>query len=454
MSRTPIEAAWAVAGTALSPLLPWWLSHRVRLGKEVSDRVAERRGVAVLPRPSGPLLWLHAASVGETASAVPLLQALVSERPGLQALFTTGTVTSAGLLATRLGEPGPDGTFPALPCVRHQFVPLDVPAWTARFLDHWRPDLAVLVEAELWPTLLGQLRRRAIPAALVNARLSPRSARSWTRFPATARSVLGSFALVTAGSEADAARLDALGAPGVLRFGNLKDAAPPLPDHPDRQAIAVLLRGRPVWLAASTQPAEEPMVLAAHQALAQARPDLLTILAPRHPERGIRVEEAARALGLATARSSRHERPLPGIALQIVDTIGELGLWYRLSSIAFVGGSLVPHGGQNPREPARIGCAVGFGPFMANFAEPAGRLLSAGAAETIASPGELAPWVQGLLDTPSRAAAIASRGLAATAHDAAVLDRTVPALLGLLQTDTEPPRGGPEREGVPSHAGT
>lgn len=443
-------AAWRVAATLAAPLLPLWLGRRAARGKEIEDRLAERRGLASLPRPQGALVWIHAASVGETASVLPLIQHLLAADPGLEALLTTGTVTSSGLVESRLGKPGADGRFPGLTRLRHQFAPLDVPAWTLAFLDHWRPSLAVFVESELWPNRLAALQARSVPAALVNARMSDSSARSWARFPATARRMLGGFGLVTACSDADAALLEALGAARVKRFGNLKHASPRLPDHPDRPGFQAMLGRRPVWLAASTQPGEEAMVLDAHQALRARHPGLLTMLAPRHPERGGPIEEAARARGIGLARRSQGGVPGARIDLYVIDTIGELGLFYRLVPLAFVGGSLVPHGGQNPLEPARLGVAVAFGPHTGNFSETALALLDAGAALRLDGPEALAPWVERMLRDPEEAARLADRGLAATAHQAAVLDRTVPALLALLGTDPEP-RGRDHGE-VPLHA--
>ena len=273
-------ALWRLATGAAAPLLPLHLRRRVRLGKEIAARLGERRGEGAA-RPPGRLLWLHAASVGETLSVIPLLEALAARAPDLSLLVTTGTVTAAGLLAQRL----PDGLGGRL---LHRFVPLDVPRWVARFLDGWRPDAAVLVESELWPNLIAAAAARGVPLALVNARFSARSARRWRLLaPRLGRRLLGAFRLVTAQGEADAARLRALGAAAVLTPGNLKDAAPPLPaDAAALAAVRGAIGDRPVFLAASTQPGEEAIVAAAHRLLAAAQPGLLTIIVPRHPERG------------------------------------------------------------------------------------------------------------------------------------------------------------------------
>jgi 3-deoxy-D-manno-octulosonic-acid transferase len=422
MSRV-IPQIWAGAAAVSSPALRCWLRLRLRRGKEVAGRLAERRGREREPRPAGRLLWLHAASVGETVSILPVLAALQARAPWLTLLVTTGTVTSAELLAARMGRQGR---------VLHRFVPLDVPAWTRRFLDHWRPDAAAFVESELWPNLLDACRRRRIPLMLVNARLSARSHRRWSRLPGFARHVLGGFALIQAQTEADAVRLRGLGAASVTAPGDLKYAAPPLPV--DQVALAALrerIGGRPVWLAASTHPGEEALVFAAHRALAAAHPGLLTIVAPRHPERGARI--AGEAGGILVARRGAGEGPPDAAGVWLADTLGELGLWYRLARIVFVGRSLVaPGGGQNPLEPARLGCAIAVGPHTGNFLAPMQRLAESGALHRAADAVALAAWVDAMLRDSEARAAMGRAAEAAASRYADLPDRTASALLGLL----------------------
>jgi 3-deoxy-D-manno-octulosonic-acid transferase len=417
-----IPRIWAGAATAASPALRVWLRLRLRRGKEVAGRLTERRGQADQPRPAGRLLWLHAASVGETVSILPVLEALEARAPALTLLVTTGTVTSANLLATRLGPGGR---------VLHRFVPLDVPAWTRRFLDHWRPDAAAFVESELWPNLLDACRRRGVPMMLVNARLSARSHARWSRLPGFARHILGGFTLIQAQSEADAARLRALGGRCVTAPGNLKFAAPPLPV--DQTALAGLrdrLAGRSIWLAASTHPGEETLVFGVHRTLAVAHPGLLTIVAPRHPERGVRI--AAEAGDLAVTRRGAGEAP-PDAGVWIVDTLGELGLWYRLAPIVFVGRSLLPPGGgQNPLEPARLGCAIAVGPHTGNFLAPVQSLTEVGALYRVADAAALARWVDAMLRDPGARDAMGRAAEAAASRYADLPDRTAEAMLGLL----------------------
>jgi 3-deoxy-D-manno-octulosonic-acid transferase len=417
---------WAarVAGMAAAPLLPLLLRRRAVRGKEDSGRLRERRGFGAA-RPPGPLLWLHAASVGETLSLLPLMAALVAKRPDLHLLVTTGTVTSAGMLERRL---------PAVLAqhVSHRFAPMDVPGWIARFLDGWQPDAVAIAESEIWPNRIVALAERGIPAAMVNARISPASARAWGRWaPGLAAQLLARFALVVAQSQDDAARLRALGAANAVCWGNLKAAAEPLPaDEAELARLRALIGDRPVWLAASTHPGEDEVALAAHRTAASRLPGLLTIIAPRHPQRG--PEVAALATPLPTARRAAGEDPGPGTAIYVADTLGELGLFFRLAGVALVGASLVPKGGHNPLEPARLGCPILFGPHTEHFREVTDDLLAAGGARRVADAATLAETVGDVLTNPQHGAAMA-RAAATIADTAAHLpDDLAEAVLGLL----------------------
>ena len=416
-------AIWSTATTLAAPALRLMLRRRARRGKEMPSRLGERRGIDSGRRPAGRLLWLHAASVGESLSILPVLQALDRRCPELQLLLTTGTVTSAVLMRDRLDAAG-------LGRVLHRFVPLDVPKWAARFLDHWRPDAAAFVESELWPNLLAGCRARRIPTMLVNARLSGRSYRRWRYAPLLARTVLGSFDLIHAQSTEDADRLAALGARCVLTPGNLKFAAPPLPaDTAALADIRATLAGRPCWVAASTHPGEEEIVVSAHRTLAATHPGLVSIIVPRHPARGAAI---AAAPGLAVTRRGLGEPP-PSEGLWIADTIGELGLWYRLAAAALIGRSLLPPGGgQNPLEPAWLGCPVAAGPFMDNFTDPVRVLEAAGALTRVRDAGDLADWVRTMLDDTTRREAAGAAGVRAAAGYGHLPDSTAAALLDLL----------------------
>jgi 3-deoxy-D-manno-octulosonic-acid transferase len=334
-------------------------------------------------------------------------------------------VTSAELLARRLPELALDDT------VQHRFVPLDVPAWVRRFLAHWQPDAAALVESEIWPNFIRAARARKIPLMLVNARLSPRSFSRWRRMRGVAKNLFGGFALVQAQSAGDAERLRRLGAARVEAPGNLKFAALPLPvPRIELQRLRHAIGSRPVWLAASTHPGEESSVIAVHKTLAARHPGLLTIIVPRHPERGAEISPIA--AGLPVARRSQGEGPPGAAGIWVADTLGELGLFYSATGIAFVGGSLVPHGGQNPLEPARLGCAVAVGPHVRNFAEPVAILEAAGALARVADADALAVWVDMLLRDAGQRRAIGEAGIAAARKHGDLPRQVAEALLGLL----------------------
>ncbi|MEW5726944.1 MAG: 3-deoxy-D-manno-octulosonic acid transferase [Pseudomonadota bacterium] len=385
--------------TAGGPLIRSFLARRMRRGKEDPARFGERLGQPSRPRPPGPLVWLHCASVGESLSMLPLVERIVA-RPGMSLLMTTGTVTSARLMEQRL----PKGAF-------HQYVPVDRVAWVRPFLDHWRPDLALWAESELWPNLLAETRRRGVPQILVNARMSPRSFRGWSRVPGLARHLLSHFALTLAQTPEDGDRLCALGAGEVRCLGNLKLAAPPLPcDDADLAELGAAIGARPLWLAASTHSPEEALIGRVHQALAAAHPSLLTVIVPRHPHRGPEVAGELKAMGLSV--SLRSAGGLPGAGVYVADTMGELGLFYRLAPIVFVGKSLAAEGGQNPVEPARLGAAVLFGPLMTNFPGIVPSMLVAGAARQVEDEAGLAGAVADLLSDPAALAEARARALA------------------------------------------
>lgn len=351
----PALLAYRGATVALQPFAPLLLRRRARAGKEDPARLSERLGRSPIPRPPGPLAWLHGASVGESLSLLPLIERLSAARPELGLLVTSGTTTSAELLSRRL-PPG----------VIHQFTPLDTPAVSARFLDHWRPDLVVFAESELWPNLLAGARRRGAKLALVSARFSAASLRGWSRAPGAARAVLGGFDLVLAQDDPTAARLAQLGAPDHGRL-NLKLVGDPLPVDRAAWAQAEDLRGgRPLLLAASTHPGEEALALDAFAPL--TRRDALLVIAPRHPDRGPEVAALSRARGWDTAlRSEGAPFGLPA-RVYVADTLGELGLWFRVAGAAYLGGGHAPGvGGHNPLEPARLQCPTASGPGVENW---------------------------------------------------------------------------------------
>jgi len=429
---TALFRFYRAASTALAPLAFALASRKLRRHGVTAARRRERLGHATLSRPSGRLIWFHAASVGESLSVLTLIARMGARLADTEFLITSGTATSARLINERLP-----------PRCRHQFAPLDAPRIVARFLDHWRPDAGIFVESELWPVMLAEAGARGIPLALLNARLSPRSAARWQRHPETARFVLGHFALILTQNRDSAMRLAAMQAPPErLREGsNLKALSAPLPvDHAALDALRAALGPRPHWLASSTHEGEERIVLAAARDLLRSHPDLCLLLMPRHPERGDTVEAQIRAAGFTCARRSRGE--LPGEAqVYLADTLGETGTFYALCPRVFLGGSLLPIGGHNPFEPAQAGAAIVSGPHVANFAETYGALADCGAARLVRDGDELAQVIGTWLDRPqdlSAAREAAGRFAAARAEE---LDAVAERLCSALGLDT--PRAAP-----------
>jgi 3-deoxy-D-manno-octulosonic-acid transferase len=399
------------------------LARRALAGKENRARLGERMGVAGLARPEGRLAWFHAASVGEAVSLLELLRRIGTERPDLTCLVTTGTVTSAEMMAARL---------PAS-CI-HQFAPLDVAPWVERFLDHWRPDLAVWTESDLWPATIVAADRRGAPMALINARISHRSFRRWRWAGGMARALLARFDRILAQDALAGDHFIRLGALAehVEVTGSLKEGAAPLGhDEETRRKLTRILAGRPVWLAASTHPGEEEVVLSAHAAARRALPMLALILAPRHPDRGDALAGMLRARGLATAQRSKGEPLTADTDVYLVDTLGEMGLWYRLASVSFVGGSLAEVGGHNPFEPALLGSAILHGPHVRNFSDGYARLGAARAAVEVRDADGLAAALTATL-APDRAAAMAAAAWDAMSDGAEVTDRVLEVLGELL----------------------
>ncbi|MCO5092313.1 3-deoxy-D-manno-octulosonic acid transferase [Bosea sp. (in: a-proteobacteria)] len=409
--------ATALLEPAAAGLLIW----RRRRGKEDPARLAERRGQASVKRPNKPLVWLHGASVGETVTLLPLIAKL--QKRGFAVLVTSGTVTSARLMAARL----PGGAI-------HQYIPLDVPRYMRRFMDHWRPSLCLICESEIWPNLLVEAQRRDIPVVMVNGRMSERSFARWYRMPRTSCFLLSCFEACLAQSQGDAERLAQLGAPRVSVAGNLKFDVPAPPA--DSDTLAILdgqTTGRPVWIAASTHPGEDELVLAAHLAIKPYLPKLLTIIAPRHPQRGPDIEALVEANEVAVSRRAAGESPERTVDLYIADTVNELGLFYRLSQVAFLGGSLVEGiGGHNPIEPAKLGCALLHGPHVHNAAEIFAAFDRDGGAREVTDAQALAGAVLRWLNDPAGARQAARAAAQTAAGLGGALGRTLDAIEPLL----------------------
>jgi 3-deoxy-D-manno-octulosonic-acid transferase len=408
--------AYRLFSAAAAPLTPLLLARRMQRGKEHRLRLPERRGVSAMARPPGPLVWLHGASVGELISVLPLIERIRARE--VSVLVTSGTVTSGGLAEQRL----PRGVI-------HQFVPLDVPMFVRRFLDHWHPDLALFVESDLWPNIVIETSQRGVPMILVNGRLSENSFRRWRHLPNTIVNLLRRLDLCLARSAADAERFRELGASHVVIAGDLKLDGPAPPADPAKlAALRSAIGSRPAIAAASTHAGEETAVIDAHRRLRKNFPGLLTLIAPRHPERGAGVAAIARGGGLKTRLRSRGELPDATTDIYVADTVGELGLVYRLAPIVFVGGSLVRHGGQNPIEPAKLGAAILHGPHVWNFAEIYAALDRAHGAEPVADASKLTAGFGALLAQPAARARLADTARATVEGLSGALERTLQSL--------------------------
>lgn len=379
--------SYKIITSTLSPLIGWWLRVRLARGKESKARFNERFGFAKTPRPKGLVLWIHAASVGEVNSILPFIEQIKLRFSDVHILLTSGTLTSAELI-----------TKHNLKNVIHQFVPIDTPEATNRFLRHWRPDIGFWVESELWPNLVINAKARGCFMIIINGRMSVKSYNSWQKYAVLMiYQMLNCFELVFAQSEDDIRRFRALGARDVRCVGNIKYDAAPLPcKEADLFAIQQEIGTRPTWLAASTHDNEEEQLVQAHLLLAKTRPDLLTIIVPRHPQRGEEIAKLLSSHGKVALRSHK-DRITPDVKFYIADTLGELGLFYRLCEITFMGGSLIKHGGQNPLEAARLRCCVLTGTYTDNFSDIYAEMEKLTIAIRVKNAAELAAQIDRLM---------------------------------------------------------
>ena len=408
--------AYRLLSASARPLAPLLLARRLKRGKEIHSRLGERRGEAGFERPAGPLVWIHGASVGELICVLPLIARIAARN--IRVLVTSGTVTSSAMAEQRL-PPG----------VIHQFVPLDVPRYMRRFLEHWQPDLALFVESDLWPNMLIETARRNVPMIMVNGRLSEHSFQRWRYLPRSIGNLLHRFDLCLARTPADALRIDDLGAPRIVTTGNLKfDVPAPPADTASLNALRDAIGDRPVLAATSTHPGEEDFIVAAHARLRANFPGLLTLIAPRHSERGPGVMDIAAAAGLSSTLRSAGNLPKRNTDVYIADTMGELGLIYRLAPVVFVGGSLVRHGGQNPIEAAKLGAAILHGPHVWNFAEIYRALDEAHGAETVLDADRLTAGLAAMLGQPAARERMAQAARATVDTLGGALERTLQAI--------------------------
>lgn len=348
-------AAYRRLSAVAMPLAGPLIARRLKQGKEDPERIAERRGVASAARPPGPLIWIHGASVGEVLAVAGLIDRL--RAMNIRILLTSGTVTSAAIVARR---------FP--PDVIHQYVPFDSPRFVSAFLDHWKPGLALFIESDIWPNLILSSAERRIPMVIINGRMSPRSFPRWRKLRGTISALLECFDLCLAQSERDGERFAALGCRNVVTSGNLKlDVEGPPADMKKLERLKEATQRRLVFVAASTHPGEDEVILDAHRRLAPRIPQLLSVIVPRHPNRGGDIARMLTAAGMQVALRSQDELPGRGTDIYVADTMGELGLFYRIAPVVFMGGSLVAHGGQNPIEAIKLGAAILHGPHVFNF---------------------------------------------------------------------------------------
>lgn len=414
---------YRILSILLLPPLYYYLLRRKRCGKEHPARMGERLGHHTLARPPGQLIWLHGASVGEANSILPLIDRLKEALPHAHILVTTGTVTSAQLLSQRL----PAGVI-------HQFVPIDSWICVHRFLKHWHPDYALWVESELWPNLITQAKAHGCKLALINARMSVKSFVKWKKFPYVIQQLLRCFDYVFAQTDGDKMRYEALGAPQVIMPGNLKHDAAPLPVDDNALAILQMETGtRPLWVAASTHCGEEEQVADAHSRIKETLEDVLTIIVPRHADRGDEITAMLRETDFRVSQRSRFEKVTKKTDIYVADTMGELGLFYRLSSVAFMGGSLIPHGGQNPLEAAKLDSALITGPYTHNFESICAELEAKNALLRVSDAAMLSEKVSHLLRQAKERETYAAAARMAATEQQGALARIAETLLPWIQ---------------------
>ncbi len=408
--------AYRYLGSAAYPFMGPFLAVRARKGKEDRGRRYERYGYPSAQKPGGPVVWLHAASVGESIAVMPLIEHV--RDLGINTVMTTGTVTSAEIVTGRL----PPGTF-------HQYVPLDLRPAVRRFLGHWQPDLAIFAESEIWPMTVLELAACNIPQVLVNARMSDRSFNRWTKAIKLAEALYDNFSHVVAQSDVDAERFRRLGARPVTVSGNLKVDTEPLPVLQNKlDAFRRQVGKRPVFVAASTHPGEDETIVGVHQSVSKRIANLLTVIIPRHPDRGAGIIKMLRDRGASAALRSAGEPVTAKTGIYVADTIGEMGLFLRLGMVVFMGKSLNASGGQNPLEPAVLGVPVLSGPNVINFRDAFQGLLDAGGAKLVRDETMLGENVEHLLVNPAEREQMADAAMKAVENMRGAMDRTINAL--------------------------
>ena len=413
-------ALYRLGTRLLEPLAPWLVSQRLKKGKENPERIGERFGATQAARPEGAVIWMHGASVGESRLLLDIFAALRKRRPGIHAVVTTQTITSAEMIAAW-----------APPNIIHQMAPVDGPKAVETFISHWRPNAAVFAEGEIWPNMLEALQHRRIPAVLANARMTQKTLRGWNKRCGSARKLFAAFGFIGAADQATADGLgNALGR-RIETVGNLKAQA--VIEAPPSEKVAAFrdaTGGRPIVLAASTHPGEDEFAADAFTEVRMRKLGALMILVPRHPERGDSIVALLRERGLTTAQWSKDKTaPGPEVDVLVADTIGELLFWYACSDAVYLGGATTEGiGGHNPVEPNQLGKRVFTGPHGFNFAEMFDALAPTGALVIGRTSRELADYWLAELDAAQPTPVLGSH----FADSRAPFERTLDAIAAML----------------------
>lgn len=389
------------------------IPRRLKDGKEDPARLNEKFGFASMKRPQGKLIWIHAASVGETLSILKLVREIQSLYHDVQILVTSGTVTSARVVADK---------FPKT--IIHQFAPMDFQDSVTRFLDHWKPDLALWVESELWPNMIFSVKERKIPLVSVNVRFSDRSLRRWCWFKGFFLDLLQCFEVIFVQTKSVEKKLKFLGVRNVFYKGNLKFAADPLDAPQDLlDVLEQSIQNRKVWVASSTHEGEEELILEVHEKLKTHFPDLLTILIPRHPDRAQKIMKLLGEHKETFQLFSASPKPSETTDVLIVDQVGLLGVFYRLSPLVFVGGSFVGVGGHNIIEPAQLDSVIFHGRYMHNFREVLSQFNQFQGTIEVGGSQELASALQDLFLDPKKVQDLIKKSKAAVVDQTDVLNQ-------------------------------
>ncbi len=409
-----IYRLYQLGAPLLAPFLKPYLKHRAKKGKEDIARLNERFGISTLKRPNGEIIWIHAASVGESISALPLIEKLLEKELNTTILVTTGTVTSAKIMAQRL----PDRAI-------HQYAPLDHTPWVNRFITFWQPKAALWLESELWPNTLHSLKKQKISTILVNARMSEKTIKRWQRYPQFAKKILSCFDLILGQNQKIVDHIKELGIHQVDCIGNLKFASPPMTyDETALETLKKTIGNRPIWLAASTHKGEEEIIVTVYKKLIKDHPHLLAIIVPRYPKRGDDICNLIRKANLTVSQRSRKEKITHETSFYIADTMGEMGLFYKLAPLLTMGGSFIPDiwGGHNIIEPAHLNCAISYGPIMYNHMDSKNALEEVGASVSVKDTNDLYKKINHLLHHPDEIIALQNKAKAVVTSYLCVID--------------------------------